>query len=186
MGTRALAEPLGYPRPRVHATSNPAPRRRRCQRLLLSVLALVAAVGSARPAFCTEVTDFIRGDAACPDPKAVEAEVFKLTSAEGRAAHLPGARVRIFDEGDRYGVDIDKEGETYSKSYDDPARACDQRARVVAVAVVMTLIPAELSAETPDAAAAEEPPDAPADSATDAAQPRSEPEAPAAAVTEAE
>src|SRR5688572_2898745 len=115
MGTRALAEPLGYPRPRVHATSNPAPRRRRCQRLLLSVLALVAAVGSARPAFCTEVTDFIRGDTACPDPRAVEAEVFKLTSPEGRAAHLPGARVRVFNDGDGYSVEIEKGVETYRK-----------------------------------------------------------------------
>lgn len=143
-------------------------------------------LGNVRPAFCTEVTDFIRGDAACPEPKAVEAEVFKLTSAEGRAAHLPGARVRLFDEGDRYGVEIEKDSETYRKSYDDPARACDQRARVVAVAVVMTLIPAELSVETPDAAAAEDPADAPAGTAADAAQPRSEPDAPAAAATQAE
>ena len=105
-------------------------------------------MGSARLAFCTEVTDFIRADGACPDPRAVEAEVFKLTSPEGRAKYLPGARVQLFDGGDNYAVEIQKGSETYRKSYDDPARACDQRARVVAVTIVMTLMPPDLSEET--------------------------------------
>lgn len=116
---------------------------------------LGAVTASPRLALCTEVTDFVRGDGSCPDPRAVEAEVFRLTSPEGRAAHLPGAQVRVFDAGEGYSVEIQKGGETYRKTYDDPGRACDQRARVVAVTVVMTLIPAEVSAEAPGEAAPE-------------------------------
>ncbi len=137
-------------------------------------------MGGARSAFCTEVTDFIRGDTACPDPKVVEAEVFKLTSPEGRAAHLPGARVHVFDSGDAYGVEIEKGDQAYRKSYDDPARACDQRARVVAVTVVMTLIPPELSAQAPAEAGAVEPTDDPGRPTDAAAAPRAEAPAPPA------
>lgn len=132
-----------------------------------------AVASSARAAFCTEMPDFIRGDSVCPHPKAVEAEVFKLTSPEGRAAYLPGARVRIFDAGPGYSVEIEKDDETYRKTYDDPARGCDQRARVVAVTVVMTLIPPELAAE-PTEAAPPAPGDAPAAAQADVAESRSE------------
>lgn len=143
-------------------------------------------MGSARPAFCTEVTDFIRGDTTCPDPQAVEAEVFKLTSPQGRAAHLQGARVRVFDAGDDYGVEIEKDDETYRKSYDDPARACDQRVRVVAVTVVMILIPPDLSAEPPAEVAPAHPDHVPASTPEGAAEPRSETQAPRAAATKPE
>lgn len=143
-------------------------------RLLVVIAAFASVLAGAHPAFCTETTDFIRGDTACPNPKAVEAEVFKLTSAEGRAAHLPGARVRVFDEGNRYGVEIEKDSETYRKGYDDPARACDQRARTVAVTVVLTLIPAEFSTDAPETPASEHTSDIPRSSAEDA-EPRTEP-----------
>jgi len=157
--------------------------RFRGRRLLVSVATLGVAIASPRPAFCTEVTDFIRGDSVCPDPHAVEAEVFRLTSAEGRAAHLPGAQVRVFDEGDGYAVEIQRSSETYRKTYDDPGRACDQRARVVAVTVVMTLIPAELSAEASseterEAAGSEA---ARGAAAAEATEPRPEDRTPAAA-----
>jgi len=171
----------------VHATSNTAHRRvfprLRAQRLLVSIATLGAVIAGTRPAFCTEVTDFIRGDGSCPAPHAVEAEVFRLTSPEGRAVHLPGAQVRVFDEGDGYGVEIQKGGETYRKTYDDPGRTCDQRARVVAVTVVMTLIPAELSSEASGEAALEPAGSEPARAAAaaDAAEPGSEGRTPRAA-----
>lgn len=126
----------------------------------------------------------------------MEAEVFRLTSPEGRAAHLPGAQVRVFDEGDGYGVEIQKGSETYRKTYDDPGRACDQRARVVAVTLVMTLIPAEFSSEAAAAAqggdtGSDTPRDAAAAQATEArSEDKTPPAAPAStaretAVTEA-
>ena len=129
------------------------------------------------------MSDFIRGDSSCPDPHAVEAEVFRLTSPEGRAAYLPGAQARVFDEGDGYGVEIQKGNETYRKTYDDPGRACDQRARVVAVTVVMTLIPAEFSSEAPGAAPGGDTSSATpgAAAAAQATEPHSEEQTPAAA-----
>lgn len=132
--------------------------RRPCRRLLVSVAALALSAGSPRPAFCTEATDFVRGDTVCPDPKAVEAEVSKLTSLEARSAYLTGASVRVFADGNAYGVEIQQGTESYRKDYEDPAQACDQRARVVAVTIVMTLVPPDLSLEAPNAEAADETP----------------------------
>ena len=90
------------------------------------------------------------------------------------------AYVRVFDEGDAYGVEIQDGKEVYRKRYDDPARECDQRARVAAVTIVMTLFPPELGADAADAAVEAEPDVEPADAeAGGSAEPRSEVQAPA-------
>lgn len=145
LGKRAL----GYPPRAVPATSNTASECRSGVRLHIWGAVIAAASFSARPVFCAEPeeTRFVGGDATCPAPEAVQAEVFKLTSPEGRAAHLALAQVRVFDDGDAYGVEIREGNEVYRKGYDDPARECSQRARVVAVTIVMTLIPPELGAD---------------------------------------
>jgi hypothetical protein len=120
---------------------------------------IAAASFSARPVFCAAPDEprFVQGDATCPAPEAVQAEVFKLTSPEGRAEHLARAQVRVFDDGDAYGVEIRDGNEVYRKDYDDPARECSQRARVAAVTIVMTLIPPDLAAGGAAAAVEAEP-----------------------------
>jgi len=119
----------------------------------------------------------VDGEATCPAPEAVQAEVFKLTSPEARAVHLFRAHVRVFDEGDAYGVEIQDGNEVYRKNYDDPARECGQRARVAAVTIVMTLIPPELGAGP---AVEAEPDVEDADAAAgDPAEPRSDEQQPA-------
>lgn len=75
----------------------------------------------------------------------MQAEVFRLTSPERRAEYLAGASVRVFDDGDTYGVEVQKGGETYRKTYMDPARECQKRVRFTAVYAVMTLMPPDLS-----------------------------------------
>ena len=165
---------LGYPPRAVPATSNTASPFRPGRRTSISGTVIAGAIFSARPVFCVEPEPdrFVRGDALCPAPEAVQAEVFKLTSPEGRAEHLVGAEVRVFDDGDAYGVEIQDGKEVYRKGYDDPARECSQRARIVAVTIVMTLIPPELG---PDAAVEAEPEVEGADPAAGAAaEPRTE------------
>ena len=88
---------------------------------------------------------WISGDSTCPDPMAVEAEVSRLTSPEGRAEHLPGASVRVLDSGESYRIEITKGGDYFEKTYLDPARECDKRVRVAAVYVIMALIPPEFA-----------------------------------------
>ena len=107
---------------------------------MLAPKGTLAAEGQQRPAL-------VSGDTACPDPVAVEAEVFRLTSASRRAQYLPGASVQLSDSGDTYSIEIRRRGEHFVKSYSDPAHECEKRVRFAAVYVVMTLMPPDFDEE---------------------------------------
>lgn len=100
-------------------------------------------------------TPLVRGESNCPDPMAVQTEVFRLSSSERRAQELPGASVVVVDVGESYRVEITKAGERFDKTYSDPARECDKRVRFAAIFVVMTLMPPELRTDGEHAAAAD-------------------------------
>lgn len=99
---------------------------------------------------------FVFGSVECPDPKTVQQAVLNLIPPE-RHGLLEAVRVELEDLGDSYRVTVWKEGASVKKSYSDPARECDGRARFAAVFAVLTLMPPELGAEP-----VVEPPPAPA------------------------
>lgn len=157
----------------MHATSNTTER---CPTRWAKVLALCLLIApSELRAGEAEDAAFVRGETTCPDPKAVQAEVFRLTSPERRAEHFPGASIRVFEDGDTYGVEIQKGGETYRKTYSDPARECNKRVRFTAVYAVMTLIPPDLSEEEGTGDSVVMPPPVPPKSVN--AQPKASPDA---------
>jgi len=87
---------------------------------------------------------FVFGSSECPDPKTVQQAVLSLIPSERHALLARGVRVELEDLGDSYRVTVWKEGASVKKSYSDPARECDGRARFAAVFTVLTLMPPEL------------------------------------------
>jgi len=87
---------------------------------------------------------FVFGSSECPDPKTVQQAVLSLIPPERHALLARGVRVELEDLGDSYRVTVWKEGASVKKSYSDPARECDGRARFAAVFTVLTLMPPEL------------------------------------------
>jgi hypothetical protein len=87
---------------------------------------------------------FVVGSAECPDPKTVQQAVLNLIPPERHALLARGVRVELEDLGDSYRVTVWKDGASVKKSYADPARECDGRARFAAVFTVLTLMPPEL------------------------------------------
>jgi hypothetical protein len=74
-------------------------------------------------------------------------------SAEPLRAARP--RVEIIDRGDQYAVRVATASETLDRTYTDPARDCERRARFAAEFIVLALMPPQLATE-------ERPPSAPA------------------------
>jgi hypothetical protein len=150
-GSRKVA--IGYPCAAVRATTNQARQKALVGYATLFFLAMGLATEVAVAAESMNAASWISGDTACPAPMAVEAEVSRLTSSEGRTQHLPGASVRVFDSGESYQIEITKGGDHFEKTYVDPARECDKRVRVAAVYVIMALFPPEFA--MPDATPSE-------------------------------
>jgi len=90
---------------------------------------------------------FVFGGVECPDPKTVQQAVLNLIPPERHSLLAQGVRVELEDLGDSYRVTVWNDGASVKKSYSDPARECDGRARFAAVFTVLTLMPPELGAE---------------------------------------
>jgi len=90
---------------------------------------------------------FVFGGVECPDPKTVQQAVLSLIPPERHSLLARGVRVELEDLGDSYRVTVWKDGASVKKSYADPARECDGRARFAAVFTVLTLMPPELGVE---------------------------------------
>ena len=90
---------------------------------------------------------FVFGGVECPDPKTVQQAVLNLIPPERHSLLARGVRVELEDLGDSYRVTVWKDGASVKKTYSDPARECDGRARFAAVFTVLTLMPPELGAQ---------------------------------------
>jgi hypothetical protein len=99
------------------------------------------------PAMAANEARFVFGDSACPDPRALEAEVVRLTPSERRQELFEAVRVNVSDAGDEYRVTLIASGDRQDKSFTDPSRDCIKRARFAAVFVVVALFPPELDIE---------------------------------------
>ena len=109
-------------------------------------------------------------------PRATSAETMVKVLFE----HNPDG-VLLIDAGESYEIEINRGGETFRKTYADPARECSKRVRFAAVYVVMTLMPPELfeaepSEPTPERAAPEARTDARAPSSVEETPKTREPE----------
>lgn len=91
----------------------------------------------------------ITSDGSCPSADAITAAIESLVPHGGADALPPSTRVEVTDAGDTYRVTLSAEGKERARAYRDAARDCDQRARFVAVFIVLTLMPPELLAESP-------------------------------------
>ena len=90
---------------------------------------------------------FVFGNVECPDPKTVQQAVLNLIPPERYTLFERGVRVELEDMGESYRVTVWKDGASVKKSYADPVRECDGRARFAAVFTVLTLMPPELGLE---------------------------------------
>jgi len=99
------------------------------------------------PSPSAPLSPFVFGSVDCPDPKTVQQAVLNLIPPERHTLLARGVRVELEDLGDSYRVTVWKEGASVKKSYSDPARECDGRARFAAVFTVLTLMPPELGVE---------------------------------------
>jgi hypothetical protein len=92
----------------------------------------------------------------CPTADAIAQTGDNLVPHPPPEALRRTAEVGVTDGGETYRVRLVVEGKTYVRAYRDVGRDCAQRARVVAVFIVLTLMPPELLVEPPP-----EPPAAP-------------------------
>ncbi|HYQ44715.1 MAG TPA: hypothetical protein VER11_22175 [Polyangiaceae bacterium] len=99
------------------------------------------------PSPSASLSPFVFGNVDCPDPKTVQQAVLSLIPPERHTLLSRGVRVELEDLGESYRVTVWKEGASVKKSYSDPARECEGRARFAAVFTVLTLMPPELGAE---------------------------------------
>ncbi len=120
----------------------PAPFARRLNVALCALLLLFIA----RPAGARD-TEFVFGEAACPNPAELQAEVVRLTPQERHQELFERVRVNVADSGDTYRVTLVTPRDRQDKSFTDPARDCAKRARFAAVFIVVTLFPPELDTE---------------------------------------
>jgi hypothetical protein len=88
--------------------------------------------------------DFVSGSSDCPALKSVQQGVLSLIPPQRQELLQHGVRVELEDLGDSYRVTVWKQGRSVKKSYSDPARDCEGRARFAAVFAVLTLMPPEL------------------------------------------
>jgi hypothetical protein len=89
----------------------------------------------------------VNGYGSCPDPGAVRAAIFQLTSPRSRETIPPGSRVSVNDQGESFRVSVTTEGSNAERTYSDPARSCERRARFAAVFAIVTLMPPDLGPE---------------------------------------
>ncbi|HTA92695.1 MAG TPA: hypothetical protein VK745_24120 [Polyangiaceae bacterium] len=107
-------------------------------------------IGWTRPALAQAPEDaphFTAGNGECPEPAAVEREVLSLVPVERHELLERTVRIDIDDLGDSYRVTVSKDGTSLRKSYSDPGRDCDGRARFAAVFAVLTVMPPELGSD---------------------------------------
>lgn len=83
----------------------------------------------------------VGGFGSCPDANSVRAAILQLTSARSRAALAPGSTVFVNDQGESFRVSITTVGSDAERTYSDPARNCERRARFAAVFAIVTLMP---------------------------------------------
>jgi hypothetical protein len=130
---------------------------------------------SVAPGSSASVGPFVFGNVDCPDPKTVQQAVLTLIPVERHALLARGVRVELEDLGESYRVTVWKDGTSVKKSYSDPARDCDGRARFAAVFTVLTLMPPELGVESVVKPEPEPAPKAPPAHEPTAAKPASAP-----------
>src|SRR5450755_324627 len=103
----------------------------RVRLLFLCAMCVCVVLRGTRPARAQapEEAHFTAGAGQCPDPAAVEREVLSLVPPERHELLERGVRIDIDDLGESYRVTVSKDGSSTKKSYADPARDCDGRAR---------------------------------------------------------
>jgi hypothetical protein len=79
----------------------------------------------------------------CPSAEQTDAEVLSLIPDERRAV-LEGIQIDVEDLGPSYRVTVLVSGEKTERTYSDPRRDCEQRARFAAVFAALTLMPPQL------------------------------------------
>jgi len=114
------------------------------RRLAVTLLATAALARSSRaaPAGADPASFSIEGT--CPDQAAVAAAIGALVP-RGVAALPEAAQVRLIDLGETYRVEARSDSAARTRTFRDPTRDCDQRARFAAVFIVLTLLPPELA-----------------------------------------
>jgi len=85
----------------------------------------------------------------CPTSEAIAQTVDNLIPHPPEDALRRTADVGVTDSGETYKVRLMVEGKAHARVYRDLGRDCAQRARVVAVFIVLTLMPPELLVEVP-------------------------------------
>lgn len=135
--------PQRLPSRRLPVSSGPA-----CALGLWLATCAAPALGQApeRREASAPLAPFVFGVSECPDPKTVQQAVVNLIPPERHLLLARGVRVELEDLGESYRVGVWKDGASVKKSYSDPARDCDGRARFAAVFTVLTLMPPELGA----------------------------------------
>ncbi|MGC4091414.1 MAG: hypothetical protein QM756_26750 [Polyangiaceae bacterium] len=103
----------------------------------------------------------VTGFGSCPQPEAVRAAILQLTSSRSRSALPPDSRVSVNDQGASFRVSVTTEGGNAERTYSDPARTCERRARFAAVFAIVTLMPPDLGPEEALAEPKSEPPPEP-------------------------
>jgi len=134
----------------------------------------------------------VSGFGTCPDPEAVRSAILQLvspsaTAGPGRAALPAQSRVSVNDQGASFRVSVTTEGSDAERTYSDPSRTCERRARFAAVFAVVTLMPPDLGPEAapPEPKPKPETPPAPAPVVSPAPPEAFRPPPPAPAATPA-
>ena len=145
MGESAGVDIRGQDQPnlmysRAHVRSGALQRAATFGALTLSVTTLARAQPASES---LEVSGF----GSCPDPATVHAAILQLTSASSRAALPKGSAVFVNDQGESFRVSITTEGSNAERTYADPGRSCERRARFAAVFAIVTLMPPDLETE---------------------------------------
>jgi hypothetical protein len=118
--------------------------------LLSCVAGAIAALAAAWPVAAQTASAGVNGTGSCPLPAEVERLVSTILPAA--ATRLPPA-VTVMDLGDAYRVGVGGRAKTYA----DPSRNCDQRARIAAAFIALAVTPevaAPASTPAPDASSA--------------------------------
>lgn len=121
--------------------------RNRSRNIAIGVLALVAGPHAALGQSDT-VQQLTTATGSCPSAEATDVAVLSLIPDDRRAV-LEGIRIEIEDEGPNYRVTVLHGDDRTERTYSDPRRDCDQRARFSAVFAVLTLMPPQIAEREP-------------------------------------
>jgi hypothetical protein len=107
----------------------------------LTILAAGAWHGEARAADSEPIV----ASSSCPESQAVWSTVIRLVPSAETQLLAAKPHVEIVDLGERYRVHVLTEGGALERTYSDPARDCDRRARFAAEFIVVAVLPPQLA-----------------------------------------